>query len=263
MTRATTVIFALALIVQTSAQDMPLPSKERFHLYVLAGQSNMAGRGSVEAGDKAPHQRVLMLSKEMKWVPASDPMHFDKPIAGVGPGLTFGRVIAEAQPDITVGLIPCAVGGSPIETWTPGAYYVETKSHPWDDMIERLHAAQRTGMLKGILWHQGESDCNPERAPAYEKRLHELIARLREAVKSPNLPFIAGQIGRFQGTTWTPSHDLVDQAHRDLPMKVPHTAFVESTGLKDKGDKLHFDAVSAREFGQRYATEFLKLNGKD
>jgi hypothetical protein len=121
MTRATTISFALALAAQSSAQDLPLPSKERFHLYLLAGQSNMAGRGSVRAGDKVPHQRVLMLSKDLKWLPASDPIHFDKPIAGVGPGLTFGRSIAESQPDITVGLIPCAVGGSPIETWIPGA----------------------------------------------------------------------------------------------------------------------------------------------
>src|SRR5438477_13185158 len=82
-------------------------------LFMLIGQSNMAGRGRIEAADREPIPRVLMLNKELEWVPAVDPVHFDKPdIAGVGIARTFGRVLAAANPSATVGLIPAAVGGT-------------------------------------------------------------------------------------------------------------------------------------------------------
>ena len=65
------------------------------HLFLLAGQSNMAGRGEVEAQDRATHPRIWMLDRHGQWVPAADPLHFDKPVAGVGPGLAFARVLVE------------------------------------------------------------------------------------------------------------------------------------------------------------------------
>src|SRR5262245_33767010 len=75
-----------------------LPAKEKFHLYLLIGQSNMAGRGTVEEQDKRPHPRVLMFTKENTWAPAVDPLHFDKPAAaGVGLGSSFGRAMADAS----------------------------------------------------------------------------------------------------------------------------------------------------------------------
>ncbi|HND53722.1 MAG TPA: sialate O-acetylesterase, partial [Pirellulaceae bacterium] len=157
-----------------------LPPKSKFQLFLLVGQSNMAGRGAVEKQDKTPHPRVLMLNKAGKWAPAVDPLHFDKPAAGVGLGKTFGQLVADANPDATVGLIPCAVGGSPIDTWKPGAYYDATKSHPWDDALRRAKLALEAGELKGILWHQGESDSNEKLAPAYAAKLDDLIARLRK-----------------------------------------------------------------------------------
>jgi hypothetical protein len=245
-----------------AAQDTPLPAKDQFHLFLLVGQSNMAGRGVVEEQDKTPHPRVLMLSKEGKWVPAVDPMHFDKPAAGVGLGKTFGQIIAEANPGVTIGLIPCAVGGSPIDTWKPAVFYPATKSHPWDDMVKRTAIALPAGTLKGILWHQGESDSLPELAPAYEAKLHDLVSRLRQEVKAPEIPFIAGQMGQFADMPWTPEKVIVDQVHQDLAKKVPHTAFVSAEGLKHKGDKIHFDSPSFRELGKRYAEAFLKMSGK-
>src|ERR1700733_9583755 len=63
-----------------------IPMKENFHLFLLVGQSNMAGRGDIEAEDKQIHPRVLMFSKDDTWRPAVDPLHFDIPTAGVGPG---------------------------------------------------------------------------------------------------------------------------------------------------------------------------------
>lgn len=251
-------LFPLLAAMATAAE---LPPKEAFHLFLLVGQSNMAGRGAVTPEDKSPPPaRVLMLNKAGEWVPAVDPMHFDKPGAvGVGLGRTFGIAIAAATPGVTIGLIPCAVGGSPIDAWQPGVFYDPTKSHPWDDAIRRAKLALQAGTLKGILWHQGESDSKPELAPGYAAKLHDLIARLRRELNAPNVPFIAGQMGQFPDAPWDAARTQVDAVHRNLPAKVPHTAFVSAEGLQHKGDKVHFDAASYRMFGRRYAEAYLKL----
>jgi hypothetical protein len=259
MIRPLICLLAFFVSVFAAAEDAALPAKDKFHLFLLVGQSNMAGRGVVEAQDKEVNPRVLMLSKEGKWVPAVDPMHFDKPSAGVGLGKTFGQIIAEANPGVTIGLIPCAVGGSPIDAWKPGVFYPPTKSHPWDDMVKRVELALPAGTLKGILWHQGESDSLPGLAETYAAKLSDLVKRLRELVKAPEVPFIAGQMGVFDGVPWKPETILVDKAHRELPKEVPHTAFVTAEGLNHKGDKVHFDSAAYRELGRRYAAAFLKM----
>ncbi|MBC7369212.1 MAG: sialate O-acetylesterase [Undibacterium sp.] len=237
-----------------------LPARENFHLFLLVGQSNMAGRGAVTDADKAPRPRVLMLNPAGAWVPAVDPLHFDKPAAaGVGLGRSFADAVAAATPGVTIGLIPCAVGGSPIDAWQPGYFYQPTKSHPWDDAMRRAKIALQSGTLKGVLWHQGESDSNRELAAGHEAKLHALIARMRAELNAPAAPFIVGQLGRFTDSPWNQFKTQVDKAHRELPAKVPHTAFVSSEGLADKGDKTHFNSDAYREFGQRYAEAYIKL----
>lgn len=265
MNLARCLVLAAALWSLTAATAAPaaLPSRETFHLFLLVGQSNMAGRGAVTPADRIPHPRVLMLDQAGAWVPAVDPMHFDKPgIAGVGLGRTFAIRMAEANPGVTIGLIPCAVGGSPIDAWKPGAYYEPTKSHPWDDALRRARIALGAGTLQGILWHQGESDSTAALAPAYEAKLHALIDRLRTELDARDVPFVVGQLGKFAGNPWNEFRLQVDAAHRDLPGKVSRTAFVSSEGLKDKGDKIHFDADSYRELGRRYAEAYLALTRK-
>ncbi len=246
---------------QSSAQpSQPLPTKEKFHLFLLVGQSNMAGRGRIAGQDRQAHPRVVMLTKDMQWQSAVAPLHFDKPkIVGVGIGGTFGREIAKTDPDITVGLIPCAVGGSPIDSWKEGAFYKPTKSHPWDDAIKRAKHALKFGELKGILWHQGESDSKAGLSEAYEKKLHALIARFREVLGAKNVPFIAGQMGQFpKKRPWDEHRKRVDQVHRELGSKAYRAAFVSSDGLKDK-DGVHFNAAGFRELGRRYAKAYFDL----
>lgn len=218
----------------------------------------MAGRGKVTEEDKHPHPRVLMLSKEKKWVPAVDPMHFDKPIAGVGLGRTFGMEMAEENPEVVIGLIPCAVGGSPIDAWEPGGYHESTKTHPWDDMLPRAKEALKAGTLKGILWHQGESDSKEGLAPAYEKKLHALVARFRKTLDAPEVPFLAGAMGNWPERPWDEWKKQVDAAHRALPDKVSNTAFVSADGLSHR-DKVHFDRTSYLTFGARYAEALRQL----
>lgn len=241
-----------------AAEPVKLPAKEKFHLFLLVGQSNMAGRGAVESQDKTAHPRVLMLNKADEWAPAVDPIHFDKGSAGVGLGRTFGILMAEANPDVTIGLIPCAVGGSPIDVWRPGKHYAPTKSHPWDDAIRRAKVAQQSGELKGILWHQGEADSNAKLAPGYAAKLQKLASEFRREL-GVEAPFIVGQLGQFAGNPWDEFRKQVDQAHRDLAKQIPLSAYVTSDGLTDKGDKVHFDAASYREFGKRYFAAYTRL----
>ena len=244
-----------------SASNQPrLPIKDNFYIFVLIGQSNMAGRGTIEPEDQVPIDRVLTLNAAGEWVPAIDPIHFDKPVAGTGLGRTFGAEIARDHPGATIGLVPCAVGGSPIDSWQPGAFYSETKSFPWDDALRRARLALQTGTLKGILWHQGESDSNSANAPAYAGKIADLVARLRAALNAPDVPFLAGEMGHFPGKPWDIPHDQVDRATRALVDLVPHTAYVSSEGLTDRGDQLHFNSASYREFGRRYADAYRQMS---
>ena len=228
------------------------------HLFLLAGQSNMSGRGAVSEIDRTPHPRVFVLNQSNQWVLAREPLHFDKPkIAGVGPGLAFAKELVKHDPDLVIGLVPAAVGGSGINTWIAGGYHEKTGLYPWDDAIRRLGIAMQDGELKAILWHQGESDSKPGLASKYESGLHELIRRFREYAGNSSLPVIIGQLGQFR--EWTAGRIMVNAAHENVPKQIPHTQFVSSVGLVHKGDGTHFDAVSARELGRRYADAYMEL----
>lgn len=233
---------------------------EAFRLYVLIGQSNMAGRGDIEPQDHEPHPRVYALDRLRRWVPAADPLHFDKPIAAVGPGLSFGRAMADHDPAVRIGLVPCAAGGSPISSWQPGGYWHQTDSHPYDDAVARARAAMEDGVLAGLLWHQGESDSNEADAECYEDRLVALIGRLRADLDAPDAPFVVATLADFY-LERAAEAQVVNQALRRIPLRAAHAACVESSDLAHKGDGVHFDAASARELGRRYARAMIALRG--
>lgn len=241
-------------------------SPEKLHLFLLAGQSNMAGRGAVKDLSEADVKidgRIWALNRNGAWQPAVDPLHWDKEGAGVGPGKFFAAAVVAKTPGITIGLIPTACGGSPISTWAPGKSWDQTKSNPWDDAMVRAKQAMKDGTLKAILWHQGESDSNPKLAAAYEGKLTELIARFRAELHAPDLPFIIGQLGKFdaEGAPWSEGRIAVDRAQQAVAAKVPHVYFVSAEGLGSRGDKLHFSTAAAKALGQRYAEAYLKATG--
>lgn len=252
------------LIASTLAPSAPAadksvpPAKAKFQLYILAGQSNMAGRGKVEEQDKTPHPRVLVFDKSGQWRPATEPLHFDKSAAGVGPGLAFGKAMADANPGVTIGLIPCAVGGTSLARWEAGAADPATKTHPYDDAMARIRKAAPDGVLMGMIWHQGEGDSGDKTAPVYAASLARLIERFRADLKTPDLRVVAGELGPFF-VKKNPRAAVVNEQIRKLPELLKHTAAVTSENLTDKGDTTHFDAASAREFGKRYAAAMQKL----
>lgn len=242
----------LALLCVFLAGSLAFATKPAapLELYLLVGQSNMAGRGKVTDADRQPDPRILVLDKENAWGSQGEPIHFDKPsMVGVGLGFTFAKLVAEKNPGATVGLIPCAVGGTPISRWKPGADLYE-------QALARAKAAQLSGQLKGILWHQGEAECgNEPRARAYAKDLAEVAVGFRRDLGAPDVPFIAGELGEFLYTRTgnkSPFARVVNEQINSLPTLIPNAAAVSSAGLGHKGDELHFSAEAQKEFGARY-----------
>ena len=224
------------------------PRPENMKLFLLIGQSNMAGRGPVGPADQVPHPRVFMLTKALAWVPAVDPVHFDKPdIAGVGLASSFARTLADADPAAVIGLIPAAFGGTSLDEWAPGGQL-------YANAVARAQAAMTRGRLAGILWHQGENDSQPELAATYVVRFARMIRQLRSDLGAEDVPVIVGETGRFR-----PDGAAVNAALATVPQSVPHCAFVSAEGLADKGDRLHFDTPALHEFGRRYAKAWLEM----
>lgn len=234
-----------------------LPTNVRLKLFLLIGQSNMSGRGVVEPQDLVADPRVWRLNKNKEWVPAIDPLHSDKSkIAGVGMGRTFAFTVADTwakdDPNVAIGLIPCAVGGTLIERWVPtGDLYAAA--------IKQTKLAMQHGELAGILWHQGEANSTTaERMVGYDDALASMVAGLRKDLDAPNIPIIVGQIGPFLAKKRPLS---VDFNRRIIAFAAtqPHLACVTSEELTSIGDDVHFDAKSQRELGRRYAVAYLKL----
>lgn len=215
----------------------------------------MAGRGTVDEESKKADPRIVMLTKEGEWQPAKDPLHFDKPVAGVGPGLSFARGMVSKAAGVRIGLIPSAVGGTSIKLWVPGAYDSVTRTHPYSDMLNRVKAAQKDGVLKGILWHQGEADLNT--ADTYAGFLGELIERIRNDTGA-DVPFVAGEISSFRSNT-EEGAKRINAAIHSLEGKTAQYGWVSSEGLVHKGDEVHYDSASARTLGARYAEKMAEL----
>lgn len=248
-----------SVLAASLAATAQVRTHERLELFLLAGQSNMAGRGDVEPSDRQPVDGLFALSAEDKWVPAVDPVHYDKPkIAGVGLARSFGKTLLPARPAAQIGFIPAAFGGSLLDEWVPGGkHYVEA--------LRRAALARASGRLRGLLWHQGESDANDEkRAKTYLERFVKVVEGFRRDLESPALPVVVGQLGAFLRTRGvefsTPFADLVNRQLAQVPAVIANSAFVPSGGLAHRGDELHFNAPSLRELGRRYAHAFLMLD---
>ncbi|MEN2281527.1 sialate O-acetylesterase [Algoriphagus sp. SE2] len=260
-------IFCFSLVLFWSCNESQKESsendshvtKENFHLYILMGQSNMAGRGQAEAIDTLTHPRVWMLDSTMNWVLARDPMHFDKPVAGVGLGLTFGKIIANENPSDKIGLIPTAVGGSSINAWFKDSIHNQTRTYPYNDMIARAKKALSNGTLKGILWHQGESDTGSEESVAnYPTKFYAMLDSLQKDLGIEPVPIVMGEIGHFfygKAHLAKNMNDIFSQ----IASENPCIELVSSDGLNHKGDSTHFDSNSYHVLGMRYASKMIEL----
>jgi hypothetical protein len=219
------------------------------HIYLLIGQSNMAGRAPIDEAAAEEITGCLLLNTENQWEPAQNPLNRYSTIRkGLGmqklnPGYSFAKVMAKENPKATIGLVVNAKGGSKIEEWAE-------ETHFFKDIIKRAKAAQKTGTLKGILWHQGESNSgHPE---LYLAQLKTLVENLRRDLGVDELPFVAGQIKEGE---------KINVEITKIAQTLPKTGVASSTELKTI-DRWHFDSASMITLGERYAAEMLKLQKK-
>lgn len=224
------------------------------HVFLLMGQSNMSGRGGLGDVPELTHPDVWMF-RGGGWIPAEEPLHTDKPgMAGVGLGMSFAVELGKRTGMAPIGLVPCAVGGSPLQRWMPGADL-------YGKAVRTARDAMANGTLRGVLWHQGEADSgNRENAERYGERFGDMIRRLRSDLSAESVPVIAGELGPFmRNRDGEDFHDLVNARLRELETRLPRFGCVDADGMTDNGDSLHFDAASLREFGIRYAKRFMEI----
>ena len=233
----------------------PVVADGNMDLYLLIGQSNMAGRGKLTADNRVDTDRVFKLDAKGKWQVADEPIHFDKKIAGAGLAASFARAMADRDKDVKIGLIPCAVGGTGIDRWVEGGDL-------WSNAVARTRVALKSGKLKGILWHQGEHDATPEGVPVWGAKMESMVKSFRR--EFGDVPFVAGELGRYlkdfrgRGGSKLLWREINAQLHA-LEGKVPKFRVVSAEGLGANRDKLHFNTEALREFGRRYAAAFLEL----
>lgn len=246
-------ITSIKAIAQTT-----VASSAHTYVFLLAGQSNMAGRGKPQLQDTTSVNNIYMLNAAMQWVPAREPLHFDKPaIVGVGPGFAFAREIMRKDKQAIIYLIPAAVGGSKIDLWVPGAYDSVTRSYPYDNALRRARKGQSVAPISAILWHQGESDSRPDRCDAYQQKLTALIQRFRSDLQQPDLLFLPAQLSYFTANRDI-SKQQVNAAIANVCKEVPNCSLVKSNKLTHLGDTLHYSTSSANLLGIRYAISYRK-----
>ena len=235
-------------------------SKINITSFLMIGQSNMAGRG--DFGDIEPINNSLCHMLRMgRWQKMSEPINPDRAIfssefhSGINLCASFADQYARHFHK-EIGLIPCADGGTSISQWQPGELL-------FDHAVLMTRLAMRTSNFGGILWHQGESDCNKENFPLYKERAIRMITEIRRALDAENLPFIFGELAEDISDRWHlgdyPAQ--MNSIFREMQREIPNCRLVSSKGLSLKPDGIHFNSASLREFGNRYFNAYLELLG--
>jgi sialate O-acetylesterase len=251
-------------------------------IWILAGQSNMAGFGQGEP-DEEPSDRVWLYSLSDAWDIAREPFtidrydavdeafaimrgerekHFADPNyrremaktwrgSGAGLGLRFGKRLSEytGRP---VGLLFCAKGDTRMEEWDP-----EYNGHPYmalyAAMLRRVRKVNRP--IKGVLWDQGASDTFGGRGALYADRMKKFVAALRRDLNQPDLPFFFTQMGVFplQTEEELPDFNFVQETQRLLePILAPGgmTCCIDLPAYDHYG---HLSTAAYKRHGERFA----------
>ncbi|KAE8680006.1 putative carbohydrate esterase [Hibiscus syriacus] len=248
------------ILVAEQGQLNPTPK----HIFILSGQSNMAGRGGVSKHhhhsqshwdgivppECQPHLCILRLSATLNWEAAREPLHHDidtHKVCGVGPGMSFANAVRDHLGGECLGLVPCAVGGTAIREWDRGHQLYE-------NMLKRSKESLKSGgEIKALLWYQGESDTSSlHDAEAYKGNMERLIHNLRRDLGLPSLPII--QVAIASG----------DERYREkvraaqLGMNLPNVTCVDAKGLPLKQDNLHLTTEAQVMLGHMLADAFIQ-----
>ena len=264
-----------SLFAVSGANAAPDPN---FHIYIAYGQSNMEGNATNfdKNVDGKEHPRVKMFATTScsnlgrptvgEMYPAVPPMF--KCNAGLSPADWFGRHMADSLPDVTIGIIPVAQGGTSIRLFDPDDYknYIASAAD-WlksgvkaygDDgnamgrIIEVAKKAQEKGVIKGIIFHQGETDGGMSNWEQIVKKTYEYMLK-QLGLKAEETPFVAGEM--VDGGSCAGFNSRVN----NLSKYIANFGVASSKGYGSKGDGLHFTVEGYRGMGERYAQQMLKL----
>ena len=255
---------------------------KKFHIYLCIGQSNMEGHAKFEPQDTIVNKRFQVLEavdcdnlkrKKGQWYTAVPPL--SRCTTGLTPADYFGReMIANLPEDVKVGVINVAVGGCKIELFDKDNYesYVSTSpqwlksmvaqydGNPYARLVEMAKIAQKDGVIKGILLHQGESNTNDT---LWTKKVKVVYDNLLKDLnlKAESTPLLAGEVVHAdQGGICASMNKII----ATLPETIPNSHVISSSGCPDVADNLHFSAEGYRMLGKRYAAKMLEImkNGK-
>jgi hypothetical protein len=249
-------IMGFGLNTLASEVDSFSEPQSGLHVYLLIGQSNMAGRAPLTESESETLERCYLLNHEGRWELIRHPLNRYSTIRKgiemqrMNPGYSFAKTLLDREKDISIGLVVNAQGGTRIEQWKKGTHF-------YNEAIKRTKAAQETGTLKGILWHQGESDSGNH--GAYLQALTQLVRDLRNDLGDDSLPFVAGQV--YYHPENKPGTKQINAQIAKLPEVVPFTGVVSSEGLT-AFDNTHFDSQGMKILGERYAEEMLRIQSK-
>ncbi|XP_048541579.1 probable carbohydrate esterase At4g34215 [Triticum urartu] len=236
-------------------------------VFILAGQSNMGGRGGATVGNRwdgvvppecAPSPRTLRLSPSLRWEEAREPLHAGVDagnVVGVGPGMPFAHALLRSPAcprGAVVGLVPCAQGGTPIANWSRG-------TEMYERMVTRARVAGAgTGRIAALLWFQGEADTlRREDALAYAGRMEAFVRDVRRDLALPNLLVI--QVGiataQWQGNKQGKWLDLVRKQQRAV--RVANLKYVDAMGLPLANDITHLTTQAQVRLGKMLADAYI------
>ena len=253
-----------------------------FYIYLCFGQSNLEGNAQWKNIDSQVDSRFVMLatcdfsspSRTMgSWYKATCPIV--SPAGKLGPTDYFGRTMVAALPtNVRVGVVAVAMGGSPIEMFDKDKYEQKLAEHPDDwwailakqcyggnpygRLIEMAKKAQKVGVIKGILLHQGCSNNGDPNWPNMVKKIYnDMLTDLE--LDANDVPIFVGETERQDMGGGCYYHNTVVAK---IPSVIPTGHVVSSEALPGNGvDAWHFSADGYRTFGKRYAAEALKVMG--
>lgn len=249
------------------AADTKRPSlikeKDKFHIYLFIGGSNMTGKVVFPKIDKKTDPRIFILSGNNEWKAADEVQKFHdktKDLTIAGPAVAFGKDMIQNYKDVNicVGIINCASENSQIRDWTrEGELYKKA--------VDRVKFAQNVGVLKGIAWHQGEAEAKDVDLKAYGESTVKLINDLRMDLAPEQkifpLPFAGGKLASHpydkDADIFREFNENLEKVYEDLDRH----GLVETKGLKVKGNSTLFENDSMIELGRRYAESMSYLYG--
>ena len=261
---------------KVKTEETVQPADPNFYIFLCFGQSNMEGNARPEAVDLAsPGPRFLLMPavdfpaangrperKMGEWCEASAPLC--RPNTGLTPADWFGRTLVASLPEnIKIGVIHVAVGGIDIKGFLPDSIsdYVNKKApgwmkgmlqaydnNPYERLVTLAKKAQKDGVIKGILMHQGETNTGDPKWAGMVKEVYDhLCSDLQLKPEEVNLS--VGNIVQADGKgVCIGCKKQIDE----LPQTIHTSQVISSDNCSNGPDRLHFDAAGYRELGCRY-----------